>query len=382
MDTNDMILVSVDDHVIEPPTMFDAHIPEKYRDQAPKIMEDDNGSQYWLFEGARAQNMGLNAVAGCPPEEYGLNPLRFDQMRPGCYDIHERIRDMNANGVLGSINFPTFVHFCGQLFLRAKDKDLALNVVRAYNDWHIDEWAGTYPERIIPLGITYLADPQLGAEEIRRNARRGFKAVTIPEQPHRQGLPPVFDAHWGPIVRACAETETVLSLHVGSSGFAKMPPGAPMLELGATLFGPMAIETCAEWLWSAWPVKHPDLKIAIAESGIGWVAMLADRLDNIMAPAGYGAGWPDKKRSPSDVLRQNFWFCLIDDPSTISTLDKIGEDHVVVESDYPHGDGTWPDTQAVMQRMLGGLPVETIRKLTHENAAKLYRHPLPAVCRP
>jgi hypothetical protein len=110
--------------------------------------------------------------------------------------------------------------------------------------------------------------------------------------------------------------------------------------------------------------------------------MLADRLDNIMARSGYGAGWPDKQRSPSDVLRQNFWFCLIDDPSTISTLDMIGEDHVVVESDYPHGDGTWPDTQAVMQRMLGGLPAATIRKLTHENAAKLYRHPLPAVCRP
>jgi predicted TIM-barrel fold metal-dependent hydrolase len=129
-------------------------------------------------------------------------------------------------------------------------------------------------------------------------------------------------------------------------------------------------------------VKFPDLKIAIAESGIGWVAMLCDRLDNIMARSGYGAGWPDKQNSPSDVLLRNFWFCLIDDPSTVCTLDKIGEDHVVVESDYPHGDGTWPNTQAVMRRMLEDLPVETIRKLTHENAAKLYRHPLPTDRRP
>ena len=128
MEADDMILVSVDDHVIEPPTMFDAHIPDKWRDQAPSVKEDADGSQYWEFEGTRAPNMGLNAVAGCPPEEYGLNPLRYDQMRPGCYDIHERIRDMNANGVLGSINFPTFVHFCGQLFLRASDKELALAV--------------------------------------------------------------------------------------------------------------------------------------------------------------------------------------------------------------------------------------------------------------
>jgi hypothetical protein len=159
MDTNDMILVSVDDHVIEPPTMFDAHIPAKYRDAAPKIQEDESGSQYWLFEGQRAQNMGLNAVAGCPPDEYGLNPLRYDQMRPGCYDVHERVRDMNANGVLGSLNFPTFVHFCGQLFLRANDKDLALACIRAYNDWHIDEWAGSYPDRFIPMTIMPLWDP-------------------------------------------------------------------------------------------------------------------------------------------------------------------------------------------------------------------------------
>jgi hypothetical protein len=110
--------------------------------------------------------------------------------------------------------------------------------------------------------------------------------------------------------------------------------------------------------------------------------MLADRLDNIMSRSGYGASWPDKKNSPSAVLRRNFWFCMIDDPSTISTLDKVGVDHVVAESDYPHGDGTWPDTQLVMQRMLGALPVAWIRKITHENAAKLYRHPLPAVCKP
>ena len=217
MDTNDMILVSVDDHVIEPPTMFDAHIPEQYREQAPKIMEDADGSQFWLFEGQRAQNMGLNAVAGCPPEEYGLNPLRFDQMRPGCYDIHERINDMNANGVLGSLNFPTFVHFCGQLFLRAKDKDLALNVVRAYNDWHIDEWAGTYPGRIIPLSIMPLWDAALMADEIRRTAAKGCHAVTFSENPEKLGLPGLHSDHWDPFFKACEETGTVVCMHIGSS---------------------------------------------------------------------------------------------------------------------------------------------------------------------
>jgi predicted TIM-barrel fold metal-dependent hydrolase len=155
-----------------------------------------------------------------------------------------------------------------------------------------------------------------------------------------------------------------------------------MLELGATLFGSMAFTSCAEWLWSGWPARYPSLKIAMSEGGIGWVAMLLDRLDNIMSRSGYGLGWPDKELRPSDVLRRNFWFCMIDDPSTVSTRHAIGVENILFESDYPHGDGTWPDTQRVIEDVIGDLPVEEIRMITHGNAAELYRHPLPDVCLP
>ena len=111
MNVEDLVLVSVDDHIIEPREMFDAHIPDRYRDRAPRVLTDDDGSEYWLFEGERAAYMGLNAVAGCPPEEYGLNPTRYDQMRKGCYDVDERVRDMNANGVLGSLELPDLPAF-------------------------------------------------------------------------------------------------------------------------------------------------------------------------------------------------------------------------------------------------------------------------------
>jgi predicted TIM-barrel fold metal-dependent hydrolase len=290
---------------------------------------------------------------------------------------------MDIGGIWGSVNFPSGVTgFGGTLFSETKDPELGLACVRAWNDWLFEEWHGSYPERIVPLGITYLADAEKGAEEIRRNAKRGFTAVTMPEQPHRQGMPPVFSDFWEPIIRACAETGTVLNLHVGSSGFAQMPPGAPMLELGATQFGPMALGSCAEWLWSGWPAKYPELKIAMSEGGIGWVAALIDRLDNIMARSGYGQGWPDPKISPSDALRRNFWFCMIDDPSTVVTRHTIGVENILFESDYPHGDGTWPDTQDVIARTIGDLPVDEIHKITHENAAKLYRHPLPEVIVP
>ena len=155
-----------------------------------------------------------------------------------------------------------------------------------------------------------------------------------------------------------------------------------MLELGATLFGPMALSACAEWLWSGWAVRYPALKIAMSEGGIGWVAMLMDRVDNLMSRSGYGTGWKDKDCPPSDTLRRNFWFCMIDDPSTISTRHVIGVDNILFESDYPHGDGTWPDTQGVIDSVLGDLPVDEIRKITHQNASRLYRHPLPDRCVP
>jgi predicted TIM-barrel fold metal-dependent hydrolase len=300
-------------------------------------------------------------------------------VRAGCYDIDARIKDMDIGGIHASVNFPSGVTgFAGTLFSEAKNQELGLACVRAWNDWFFEEWYSPYKERIVPLGLTFLSDPEKGADEIRRNAARGFRAVSFPEQPHNLGYPSVFDSYWEPIIRACAETETVLNLHIGSSGFPKMPPGAPMLELGATLFGPMALSTCAEWLWSPWPVNYPDLKIALSEGGIGWVGMLIDRLQNIMSRSGYGNAWPDKKTPPCDVLRRNFWFCMIDDPSSIGTRHTIGVENILFESDYPHGDGTWPDTQQVMKDMLGDLPADEIRMISHENAAKLYRHPLPS----
>jgi predicted TIM-barrel fold metal-dependent hydrolase len=290
---------------------------------------------------------------------------------------------MDINGTWASLNFPSAITgFCGSVFSRASDPALGLAVTRAWNDWFFEEWYSAHPERIVPNGITWLADPVVGADEIRRNAARGFVSVTLPERPQLIGLPSIFSGYWSPIIEACAETSTVINLHVGSSGAALMPPDAPMLELGATLFGQLSLAACAEWLWSGYVVRHPDLKIAMSEGGIGWVAMLMDRLDNIVHRSGYGGAWPDRDMLPSEALRHGFWFCTLDDPSTLPTRHRIGVENICLEVDYPHGDSTWPDTQAVIQQVYGDLPVEEVRMMTHLNAAALYRHPLPAVCRP
>ena len=374
-------VISVDDHVVEPAHMFEGRVPAALADRAPRIIETSRGYQIWEFEGRKFSQVGMNAVAGRRPETVSIEPFRFDQMRPGCYDVDARVRDMDLNGVWASMNFPSQISgFCGRVFFDVADRDLGLACLRAWNDWLFEEWYSAHPTRIIPLGITYLADPQLAAAEIRRNAERGFTSVTFPERPHEIGLPSLWDrTHWDPIIAACVDTDTVISLHVGSSGMPALPPGSPAVQLSATLFGQQSLGACAEWLWSPYPYANPDLKIAMSEGGIGWVAMLLDRLDNIVDRSGYGLGWDLR---PSEVLTRNFWFCTIDDPSTIDTRHRIGVENIMVEVDYPHGDSTWPDTQTVIEQAWGHLPADELRMICCENAASLYRHPLPDVVLP
>jgi predicted TIM-barrel fold metal-dependent hydrolase len=358
--------------------MYEGRLPAKLHDLAPKVVETEEGHEVWQFDGRIFFQVGLNAVVGRKREDWKVEPTRFDEMRPGCFDIHERVRDMDINGVWASVNFPSQITgFCGSVFSRCSDPELGLAVTRAWNDWFHDEWYSPYPERIVPMGITYLGDAQQGAEEIRRNAARGFKGVTLPEQPHRIDMPSIFSGWWDPIIEACAETDTVICLHVGSTGVASMPSDAPMVPLGATLFGQLSLSACAEWLWSGYAVKYPGLKIAMSEGGIGWVAMLHDRLENIIDRSGYGKYFSGDLR-PAEVLLRNFWFCTIDDPSTLVTRHTIGVENIMFETDYPHGDGTWPDSQAVFGKYYGDLPADEIAMISHENAAKLFRHPLPA----
>jgi predicted TIM-barrel fold metal-dependent hydrolase len=377
-------IISVDDHVVEPRHMFEGRLPGHLQDRAPRVVETSAGHEVWEFEGRRHYQAGMNAIVGRRRDSVVVEPLRFEHMRAVCYDVHARIKDMDINGVWASVNFPSMIAgFCGRVFSQADDAELGLAATRAWNDWFFEEWYSEYPDRLVPMGITFLTEPERGADEIRRNAERGFTSVSLPDRPQRIGLPSLFSGYWDPIVRACAETSTVISLHVGSSGQYEAPPdtGKLTVQLSSTLFGQMALAASAEWLWSGYAAKHPDLKIAMSEGGIGWVAMLVERLDSICDRSGYGNEGLGGMR-PADVLRRNFWFCTIEDVAAMETRYTIGVDNICVEVDYPHGDSTWPDTQAVLEKNWGHLPTHELRMICSENAATLYRVPLPEVVLP
>ncbi|HVX19753.1 MAG TPA: amidohydrolase family protein [Acidimicrobiales bacterium] len=372
-------VISADDHIVEPPDTFEGRVPAALADRAPKIVEKDDGTETWVYDGQELPNVGFNAVVGRPVDEWAMEPTRFDEMRRGAWDIHQRVADMDLNGIYASMNFPSFLPgFAGQRLQQVtRDRELAMACVRAWNDWHLDAWAGPYPDRIIPCQLPWLLDPEAGARMIYENAERGFKAVTFSEDPSKLGLPTIHSGYWDPLVRACAETETVVNLHIGSSGTSPMTtPDAPS-DVAGVLFFAYAIFAAVDWLFSQLPVRYPDLKICLSEGGIGWVAALLDRLDHMGSYSAMYGTWKGDL-TPAEVLQRNFWFCAVEDPSSFVQRHRIGVDHILVESDYPHCDSTWPNTQKVIEEEIGGLPAEDVAKMTWKNASELYRHPVPA----
>jgi predicted TIM-barrel fold metal-dependent hydrolase len=181
------------------------------------------------------------------------------------------------------------------------------------------------------------------------------------------------------VLEACVETATVVCLHVGSSGMMmEQALDGPLVEMAATLFSSLSLTACVDWLWSGVPLRFPELRIVMSEGGIGWVPMLADRLDYVHGWSGHGRrAWPSTEHTPTEVLLRNFWFCSLDDPSIWPIRERIGVDHILVEVDYPHADSTWPETQTFLADRLAHLPPADQRAICSANAAALFRHPLP-----
>jgi predicted TIM-barrel fold metal-dependent hydrolase len=375
MQKEDLILVSVDDHVVEPPDLFDGRLPAKYADQAPKVVAEEAADK-WVFGEGETRNSGLNAVAGRPPEEYGLEPTKFEEIRRGCYDIHERVKDMNANGVLGSLNFPSMPRFCGQFFAaRAKqDAGLALAVLQAYNDWHIEDWCGAYPGRFIPCTIPPIWDPQLMADEIRRTAAMGSHCVSFSMNPHLLGLPSLHSDHWDPFWAACHETDTAVTMHIGSgSNEVTTSPDAPM-NVRITCSGINIYPTAADLVWSPVFQRFPQLKIALAEGGIGWIPYFLERADYTYE---HHKAWTRPNlggRLPSEIFREHVITCFIVDDFGLRSLADMNEDMVCWECDYPHSDSTWPNSPELVWDSVQGLTNEQIDKVTHANAIRLFSY--------
>lgn len=389
----DLVLISVDDHVIEPPGVWQDRVPRAFRDRAPRIVLRDvgpqdpmvperyrremvqqaGGTEFWAYEDLLIPTSALSVSAGRDRKDYSFDPLRYEQMRPGCYDPHARLADMDLDGVTASLNFPTFPRLAGQTFLEAKDRELALLCVRAYNDWMLDEWCAADPGRFIPCCIVPLWDPHLAANELQRVAANGARAITFSENPAKLGQPSIHSGHWDPLFAAAADANIPLCLHIGSSSDTIITAtDAPMsIYVGLVPFN--AQITCFDWLLSGVFVKHPNLRIVLSEGGIGWIPYILERADYTWEHQGAWTGTATTvPEPPSTYFANHIYACFIADNAGITNIDHIGPDNVMIEVDYPHSDTTWPNTTTTTHHALHHLPHTTINKITHLNAQHLF----------
>jgi predicted TIM-barrel fold metal-dependent hydrolase len=379
-------LISVDDHVLEPPGVWVDRVPAKDRDRAPhQVIEGD--MEFWVYDGKRYPSSGLSAVAGKKKEEFSPEPVTYAEMRPGCYDAKARIEDMDRAGILASLCFPTVTRFCGQLFMEASDREFGFVCLQAYNDWMIEEWCGAAPGRYIPLVLIPMWDPALAAKEMERCAAKGATAFAFSENPAPLGLPTIHDKdrYWDPVMAAASDLEMVCSMHVGSSS--QVPQIAPDSPFMANLaWG--AVRTSGamlSWLFSGMFTRFPGLKIALSEGEIGWMPYFLERAEQVLDKQRFWVqrGVQFMEHATTDVdlntidiralFRDHVFGCFIDDAHGIASIDDIGEDNIMCETDYPHSDSTWPDCIGVVKKRIGHLSPEVQYKLLRGNAERLYR---------
>ncbi len=378
MRTEDLVLVSVDDHVVEPPDLFEGRLAAEHVEQAPKLIRKESGIDVWSFMGAELPNIGLNAVAGRPPEEYAMDPTSFDDMRSGCYDIHDRVKDMNANGVLGSMCFPSFPQFCGQLFARTAQHNapLAKALVEAYNDWHIESWCGAYPGRFIPLSIPMMWDVDLMAAEVRRVADKGCHAVTFSENPVHLGHPSIHSGHWDKFFATCEELGTVVCVHIGSSSKMVITADDAPMDVLITLSPVNIVQAAADFVWSRVPKQFPALKYALSEGGIGWIPYFRERIDYTYERHRFWTGQDMGSRRPSQVFDEQVVLCWIDDPVGVEMRHRMNIDMICWECDYPHSDSSWPTSPEVFMKQMqaANCTDAEIDKIGGGNAMRLFQY--------
>ena len=398
-------IISVDDHVVEPPHVWQEWLPEKWRERGPKVerkrwgkfrhkagarydMTEDPEGQWgdaWYYDGQliyvhknfvaipqAATTVNAQGTIDFDRSHMEMTPATYDDMRPGCWQVEERIKDFELNWVDGSLPFPTFPRFCGQTFYEGEDKELGLACVQAYNDWMVDEWCGPSRGYNIPLGLIPLWDVELAAAETQRNADRGVRAICFSELPHHLNLPTIHSGYWDPLWQVCNDNGVTVCMHIGSSSTTPLAsPDAPKAVGGMIAFN-NCMASMGDWLFSRKLIEFPELKLAFSEGQIGWIPYALERADTVWD---HHDSWMNSKaripEPPSTYYYGRIFGCFTADRHGLANLEAVGPDNICFETDYPHTDTTWPDSKAYAEKMVAGLDDEAVYKILRGNAIKM-----------
>jgi predicted TIM-barrel fold metal-dependent hydrolase len=385
LDELDIKVIDCDTHVVEHYDLWTSRVPAKYGDQIPHVEKDANGIEWWLAGGKVLSPAAGLAIAGweTPPPTF---PPTLDAVDPRLWQPKGRLELMDKYGIHAQVLYPNVGGFGAGKYTDFGDMELALLLLQAYNDW-LAEWHALAPGRYIPVMAVPFWDIDLSIAEMERCVALGHRGMVFSQAPEDFGSPILGDPHWDRLWAAAQEMELSINFHIGS-GDATLPqmlhesagPHANFAAFPMTFFLGNA-RTMAILIASGICHRFPDLKFVSVESGVGWIPFAMQALDWMWTECGVHKEHPDYELLPSEYFRRQIYSCFWFEhgPTLDAAIEWLGADNVLYETDFPHPTSMTPGPASsalppreFIETKLGHMPHDVLRKILHDNAAKLY----------
>jgi predicted TIM-barrel fold metal-dependent hydrolase len=376
----DAPLISISDHLVEVPEIFDGVSAARRTEDLPHVVDlGADAGEAWVFGDVIVPVRNIPLLRAEPDVEPG-QAGRVADIPAALREPAARLAAMDRDDVRTHVLFPQVIGFAGEQLLNLADSAMRVAACRAYNDYVAEVYHAAAPTRLLHVAVVPMDDADLAAKELHRAAAAGARGVTLPCNPAMLGLPSWHEPRWDPLLDAAVEHDVPVFCHIatmrpgggGPFGVHGSTPGAPIGVI-TTLSNLDVMTAVTELAFSPVLVRHPDLRIVVVEGGAGWLPYLRERIDFSWGVRGDRARGPGtvRDRPPSQLLERALILAFIDDPAGIRLRDEIGVSRLVWMSDFPHEDGMWPHSRAQVTQLLGDVPEPEARAFTAGNAAAL-----------
>jgi predicted TIM-barrel fold metal-dependent hydrolase len=385
-DVDSYQVIDTDTHVIEPYDLWTSRVSvSRWGDLVPHVKWDDNfGEDAWFFGETRVGAAASAAQAGWP--EYPPDhPRSLSDVDPATWDASLRLKRMDEYGIWAQVLYPNVAGFGAGKILTMGEPELMLACVQAYNDF-LTDFASAAPDRYIPIMALPFWDMDLTEAEISRAVDNGHRGVIMTGEPSFWGLPKIADPYWDRLWAVAQEAGLSINFHIGSGDMSIFdmahPDSGPHANYAGfgVQFGMANVRVIANLITGGVCHRFPSLNFVSVESGVGWLPFALDHLDWQWKNCGVPIEHPEYDLLPSEYFKRQMYGCFWFETDTVkSTIDQLGPDRLLYESDFPHPTSMAPGpaSTAVQPRQyiaesLGDLPEATLQKILHDNAAALY----------